>query len=98
MRVNASSGSRAHHSRFARKQSLFATACAGRSWRARHLFRTPRFRLVTRILRRARSLFTPMNASATARLTNIPPTSAMDAYFALTIQVQHYRDGNCKWQ
>ena len=81
------SGSRAHHSRFARKQSVPPLSALGAAWRsASFCFRTPRFRLVTRILRQARSLFTPMSASATARRTNTPPTFAMVACFALTTQ------------
>src|SRR5262249_18340402 len=49
-------------------------------------FRTPRFRLVTHILKQARFLFTLMSASATARLTNIQTIFVMAACFALTIQ------------
>jgi hypothetical protein len=40
-----------------------------------------------RILRQARSLFTPTSAGATAPLTNTPPIFAMVACFGPTIQI-----------
>ena len=62
-------------------------------------FRRPRFHLVTRILKADRSLFTPVSASATARLTKIPRRfSQWPGVSRLRFKLQHHRCGSSGWQ